>query len=36
MPVVTEAKTLIEAIENAKNELKTEKIIYTKKRKNKW
>ena len=31
MPVVTEAKTLIEAIENAKNELKTEKIIYTKK-----
>ena len=41
MPVVTEAKTLIEAIENAKNELKTEKIIYTKKEKtikyvNKW
>ena len=33
MPVVTEAKTLIEAIENAKNELKTEKIIYTKKEK---
>lgn len=28
MPVVTEAKTLIEAIENAKNELKTEKIFY--------
>lgn len=33
MPVVTEAKTLIEAIENAKNELQTEKIIYTKKEK---
>ena len=33
MPVVTEAKTLIEAIENAKNELKTEKIIYIKKEK---
>jgi len=30
MPVKTEAKTLIEAVENAKNELKTEKILYTK------
>ncbi len=28
--VVTEGKTLLEAIENAKNELKTENIIYTK------
>ncbi len=28
MSVVTEAKTLIEAVENAKNELKTEKILY--------
>ncbi len=28
MPVVTEAKTLLEAVENAKNDLKTEKIIY--------
>jgi len=29
MPVVTEGKTLLEAVENAKNELKTEKIYYT-------
>lgn len=29
MPVVTEGKTLLEAIENAKNELQTEKIYYT-------
>ncbi len=28
MPVVTEGKTLLEAVENAKNELKTEKIYY--------
>ena len=28
--VVTEGKTLLEAIENAKNELKTENIFYTK------
>jgi len=36
MPVVTEGKTLIEAIENAKNELKTEKIYYkTKEEQNK-
>ena len=28
MPVVTEAKTLLEAVENAKNDIKTEKIIY--------
>lgn len=30
MPVITEAKTLIEAVESAKNELQTEKILYTK------
>ena len=29
MPVVTEGKTLIEALEDAKNKLKTEKIFYT-------
>ena len=28
MPVVTEAKTLLEAVETAKNKLETEKIIY--------
>ena len=28
MPVVTEAKTLLEAVETAKNDLHTEKIIY--------
>ena len=28
MAVVTEAKTLLEAVENAKNKLETEKIIY--------
>ena len=28
MSVVIEAKTLIEAVENAKNKLATEKIIY--------
>ena len=30
MPVITEGKTLLEAVENAKNELQTENIIYTK------
>ena len=30
MPVVTEAKTLLEAIESAKNQLHTEKIFYIK------
>jgi len=35
MPVVTEGKTVLEAVENAKNELKTEKICYTVEEENK-